>query len=69
MGEPLRESVQTLLASLEPDNLKGYTISTGHAFDGVTLHGYFKTFDNALKAVETEYLDHEDWHIVPIWKT
>ncbi len=65
---PLQEPVQKLLSSLEPDEVEGYTISTGHAFDGVTLHGHFPTFDEALVAVEAEYQDHEDWHIVPLWK-
>jgi hypothetical protein len=65
---PLQEPVQKLLRSLEPDEVDGYTISTGHAFDGVTLHGFYQTFDDVLEAVEAEYRSHEDWHIVPIWK-
>jgi hypothetical protein len=60
------EPVQKVLDSLEPDNVIGYTISDGHAFDGVTLHGFYPTFDEALFAAERD--NREDWHVVPIWK-
>lgn len=65
---PLQDGVQKLLRSLEPDEVDGYTISTGHAFDGMTLHGCYPTFDEALEAVEAEYKNDDDWHIVPLWK-
>lgn len=60
------EPAQKVLESLEPDNVAGYTISQGHAFAGVTLNGFYPTFDEAFQAVERNNLD--DWHIVPIWK-
>jgi len=66
MTTPLEEPVQKLLQSLEPDEVDGYTVSSGHAFDGVTLHGHFIEFEDALAYVEMTH--HEDWHIVPIWK-
>ncbi len=66
MTAPLQDPVQKLLRSLEPDEVDGYTVSNGHAFDGVTLHGFFHTFEEALEYTEHKYL--EDWHIVPLWK-
>ncbi len=66
MTTPLQEPVQKLLSSLEPDEVDGYTVSNGHAFDGVTLHGYFPEFEDALEYVEQKHL--EEWHIVPLWK-
>ncbi len=67
MGDtPLREPVEKLLRSLEPDEVDGYTVSNGHAFDGITLHGHFHTFEQALEYVEMKHLD--EWHIVPLWK-
>lgn len=64
--QSISEPVQKILASLKPDNVVGYTVSEGHAFDGVTLHGFFPTFGQALEAAEADIW--EDWHIVPIWK-
>ncbi len=67
MATPLQEPVQKLLDSLEPDEVDGYTVSNGYAFDGITLHGHFDTFEEAMEYVESgKHL--EEWHIVPLWK-
>lgn len=59
--------VQKIVRSLEPENVDGYTIALGHAFDQITLHGHFSTFDEALAKAET-FERNSDWHIVPLWK-
>ena len=59
------DAVEKMINQLEPDNVDGYVIAEGHAFDGIELHGVFKSFDEAM--AYTDGID-EDWHIVPIWK-
>jgi hypothetical protein len=66
MVQQIAEPVEKLLASLEPDNVDGYTVSDGHAFDGIILHGFWPEYKDALEYTEMKHL--EDWHIVPIWK-
>lgn len=66
--QPIRPEAQKVLKSLEPENVIGYTVSEGHAFDGVTLKGFFGTFDEAHDYVESTGFQLEDWHIVPLWR-
>jgi hypothetical protein len=66
MTNPMQDPISKVLDSLEPDEVDGYTVSNGHAFDGVTLHGYFTSFEDAVEYVEMKHLD--EWHIVPLWK-
>lgn len=65
--EHFGHEAQKIIRSLEPENVDGYTIALGHAFDQITLHGHFDTFDDALEVAET-FERNSDWHIIPLWK-
>lgn len=65
--EAMRDTAEQLVNSLQPENVEGYTIALGHAFDQITLHGHFDTFEEAVEAVET-FERNYGWHIVPLWK-
>lgn len=60
------DAARQLLESLEPDNVEGYTVAVGNAFDGIQLHGFFHSFEAAIAYAEPRY---EEWNIIVIWKT
>ena len=64
---PVSDSIVEFLNTLEPDDVQGYTVAFGHAFDGIRLEGLFPSFEDALIYAENHSL-HEDWKVVPVWK-
>ena len=56
------------LSDVRPLEIVGYTISVGTVFSGVTLHGFFKTTDEAILFAETRPdIEKEEYDIIPIW--
>ena len=61
------DEARKMLESLEPDNVGGYAVAIGHAFDGITMYGPFQSYDEAHTFAER--VDDDDWHIVPLWQS
>lgn len=72
---PVSDAASELLASLEPDNVEGYTLAIGNAFEGVRCEGYFRTWEEAAEYMNEYFNEHyqpnralDDIHIVTLWK-
>lgn len=67
VDNPFYEEARDIIASLEPDNVEGYTVAFGHAFDGIKCEGVFESFEEALAYADATNSDYGDWHVVPLW--
>lgn len=61
------EVATNVLKNAQPEPVQGYTIALGHAFDGMTLNGWFDEVEDALNVANIAYQG-EEWHVVPIWR-
>ena len=63
------EVAANVLKNAQPEPVMGYTIALGHAFDGMTLNGWYDDVEEALQVASTiNYNRGEEWHVVPVWR-
>ncbi len=59
------DTVLRIVDSLEPENVGGYAVAIGHAFDAIVLTGPFDNYEEALAYAEQHNAD--TWQVVPLW--
>jgi len=63
------EVATNVLKNAQPEPVMAYTIALGHAFDGMTLNGWFDDVEDALNVASAmNYADGSEWHVVPVWR-